>query len=99
MRLRVIVTLMLLVLATATGAPAANPSPAALLPRPADGTEKIVGLEAVITSGKLPHWPVELASGDCWWWCSDWAVFESALKRAARWMAAFPVEPLRFDAA
>jgi hypothetical protein len=104
-RLAGIVTLGVLLLgaAPASAAPDATPGAAApqLLSRPGSGTLNVTGLAAVIASGQLPHWPLQLdpnvrcdPAG-----CAPWTQLEVTLNRAAQWMAAFPVDGLHFDAA
>jgi hypothetical protein len=76
-----------------------------LLSRPANGSAKFRGLATAITAGVVVQWPVELTpveaarkacAGTA---CSEWQRLEQVLNRAAQWMAGFPPEQLRFDAA
>jgi hypothetical protein len=55
-------------------------------------------LDAIVRSAAPPTFPVELATADAAPG-SDWRRLEHAVVRAARWLAAFPPDDLRFDAA
>jgi hypothetical protein len=94
---------------TAQTPPAASPaapSRSGTLPSPpTQGTTSLTGLAHVITAHVEPQWPVELSASRILRWrcalrhCSEWERLDIALERAAEWMAAFPPQSLRFDAA
>lgn len=104
-------TATLLALAAATAAADPTPAPRAaaadrpLLARAAAGTRASTGLDAAMSAGALPAWPVQLTpletarpncAGEN---CTQWQRLDLALGRAAAWMAEFPTGDLRFGAA